>query len=382
MSISRRGFVRAAGLGVTGAFSLPFIISRGSEAAAFEIPDPRALVDGIIKISSNENARGPGLSAIRAIQGATSERLGRGYSPDHTAEFVDTVARTYGVMRDNVVVSTGSGALLAAAPRAFCGSGRHLVTASPTYGTPASASRQIGVDVRSIAVDSKLGLDLGAMADAARGAGLVFLCNPNNPTGTVYPADVVEEFVRTVKRNSPDTAILIDEAYMEYTHDPEARTAAALTMEFPGVFITRTFSKAYGMAGLRVGYAIGQEDTMRALRNAWGLGSMNALSAAAATAAILDTDHLEAERKENARIRRFVVDAFNRMGYPAQETHTNFVFVELGRPASWFRDACFEHGFQVGRDFPPMEQTHSRISLGTMGEMEQAVEVFEAVLSA
>ena len=165
--------------------------------------------------------------------------------------------------RDNVVVSTGSGAILEAAPRAFCTEDRPLVTASPTYGTPESTARRLGLGVRSIPVDGSLGLDLGAMADAARGAGMVFLCNPNNPTGTAHPADAVEDFIRTVKRRSPDTAILVDEAYIEYTHDPRVKTAAELAMEFPGVFIARTFSKAPGMAGLRVGYSVGQAETLR-----------------------------------------------------------------------------------------------------------------------
>ncbi len=151
-------------------------------------------------------------------------------------------------------------------------------------------------------------------------------------------------------------------------------------MELPGVFITRSLSKAHGMAGLRVGYAVGQEETVRALTDNWNLGSMNTLSAAAAIASIEDTDHIEEEVRENARIRTFVLEAFREMGYEAPDTHTNFVFVNPGMPAPRFRDACLERGVRVGRDFPPMEQTHSRISLGTAEEMEKSVAVFREVL--
>lgn len=381
MSLSRRGFVRTAGLGAAGALSIPFITGRGSEAAAFEPRRPQSLDDAIIKISSNENARGPGASAIAAIEKATTARMGRGYPPDHREELVATIAESFGVEQDHVLVGTGSGVFLEAGPRAFCAGGGPLVTAAPSYASPESTARRIGAEVRSSPVDGSLALDLDAMAAAARGAGMVFLCNPNNPTGTAYSAGVVEDFVRQVKRTSPETAILVDEAYVDYAYDPAVSSVAHLAVELPGVFVTRTLSKAHGMAGLRVGYAIGQPETLGALERAWGLGSMNTLSAAAAIASIRDTGHLEAERRENARIRDFVRGAFDELGYPTPDTHANFVFVDLGMPAATFRDACLEHGVQVGRDFPPMETTHCRVSLGTMEEMERSVEVFRGVLS-
>lgn len=381
MSVSRRGFVRAMGVGATGVLSTPFIVGRGSEAAAFE-PARQQVVydDGIIRISSNENARGPGQRALQAIRDAMTPRVGRGYPPDHTADLVDAIAEVRGAPTENIVVGTGSGTILAGATRAFCSADRPLVTAAPTYGTPESTARRIGVEVRSIPVDASLGLDLEAMATAARGAGMVFLCNPNNPTGTAHPAAAVEAFVRRVKRESPETAILVDEAYLDYAYDSSVRTAIPLALELPGVFVTRSMSKAHGMAGLRIGYAIGQEDTVRKISAAWELGSMNTLSAAAAAASLRDADHIAAERRENARIRDFTLQAFRDLGYEAPNMHANFVFVDLGRPAAEFRDACLEQGVRVGRDFPPLERTHCRISLGTMEEMEASVGVFRRVL--
>jgi histidinol-phosphate/aromatic aminotransferase/cobyric acid decarboxylase-like protein len=218
------------------------------------------------------------------------------------------------------------------------------------------------------------------MADAARGAGLVFFCNPNNPTGTAHKFADVDRFVRRVKQESPDTAILIDEAYIDYSYDPAVKTAVPLTQEFAGVFVARTYSKAHGMAGLRLGYAVGQPATVRTVSQAWSLGSMNTLTAAAGITSLRDTLHMDEERKENARVRDFTLQAFKRMGYDAADCHTNCIFVNLGRPAAEFRDACRKQGVAIGRDFPPMEKTHSRISLGTMDEMRKAVEVFQKVL--
>jgi histidinol-phosphate aminotransferase len=381
MSQSRRGFIRSIGLGTAGLMGSSFIIGRGREAAAFEPAGSRLLLDdGVLKISSNENARGPGPNVMRALQKAITPRLGRGYPPDYLAELVETVADYNGVAQDHVVVGTGSGGLLVAATLAFCKDGKALVTASPTYATPEDVARGMGVPVHAVPLDRSLRLDLDAMASAANGAGMVFLCNPNNPTGTAHPAGAVEAFVRQVKARSPDTAILLDEAYIDYAVDPGVESGVALTQEFPGVFITRTLSKAHGMAGLRVGYGVGQPATMQALAQAANLGSMNTLSAAAGIASLKDTAHLAWERQENKRIQDYVMGAFREMGYDGPDTNANCMFVELGRPASWFRDECLKRGVAVGRDFPPLAQTHARISLGSMEEMEFAVSVFRDVL--
>jgi histidinol-phosphate aminotransferase len=209
---------------------------------------------------------------------------------------------------------------------------------------------------------------------------MVFFCNPNNPTGTAHPLAAVERFVRRVKESSPDTRILIDEAYIDYAHDPNVKTAAALARDIPGVFVTRSYSKAHGMAGLRLGYAIGQPETLRAISQ-WNLGSVNTLTAAAGIASLRDTAHIEEERAENARVRDFTLQAFRSLGYEASDCHTNCIFVDLKRPAKVFRDACAALKVTVGRDFPPFENTHSRITLGTMAEMRQAVDVFRKVLT-
>jgi len=387
MSVSRRGFVRSVGAGTVGVVSSSFVIGRGREAWAFS-PDEQQQAqaqvfdDGFIRISSNENARGPGPSAIQALHRVISPRAGRGYPPDHTNALVDAIATAHGVPAGNVITATGSGPILAGAVHAFCSRERGLVTAAPTYATCESTARGLGYPVSAIRVDAGLALDLDAMADAARGAGLVFFCNPNNPTGTAHPRSEVEAFVRRVKERSPETAILVDEAYIDYAYDASVSTVRALGQELPGVFITRSLSKAHGMAGLRVGYAIGQRETLQKISQAWHLGSMNTLSAAAGVASIEDRAHIADEAAENARVRSFVVSTFREMGYDVPMPHANFVLVDLGRPASWFRDQCSQRKVTVGRDFPPLEQTHSRISFGTMEEMQQAMNVFREVLRA
>jgi histidinol-phosphate aminotransferase len=382
MSLSRRSFVRTLGLG-GASLSTAFVIGRGREAMAFEGEAVQALQppdDGVIHIDSNENPRGPGRSSIEALHKAISARVGRGYPPDYVGDLRETIAARYNVGTDSVIIGTGSGPILEAGVRAFCSASKPLVTASPSYGAPEGAARRIGAQIKAIPVDRELKLDLNAMAEAATGAGLVFFCNPNNPTATAHKFVDVDRFVRRVKQASPDTAILIDEAYIDYTYDDAVKTAIPLTQELPGVFVARTYSKAHGMAGLRLGYAVGQTATVRAVSQAWSLGSMNTLTAAAGITSLRDTAHMEEERKENARVRDFTLQAFRKIGFEASDCHTNCIFVNLGRPASEFRDACRKLGVAVGRDFPPMEKTHSRITLGTIDEMRKAVEVFQKVL--
>ena len=380
MSLSRREFVRSVGWGGTGMLTLPFIISRGREelsALGIEGQNPPLIEPGFIRISGNENPRGPGDAALRALEGRASYKVGR--YPDNPPGLADTIGGLYGARADNVLLSTGSAGLLAGAVRAFTSPDRPLVNASPSYGSPVRTARRIGTPVREVPVAADLSLDLGGMAEAAQGAGLVFVCNPNNPTSTFHSGLSITAFIHEVRRSSPDTMIQIDEAYIDYAEDPIGGTAVSLALDDPHVFVTRTFSKAYGMAGLRLGYAIGQPETLQRMADVWGMGSVNVLTAAAAIASLEDPAHMERERQENARIREFTTSAFRDLGVSAPVSNTNFLFVNLGRPVAGFREACLEHKVQVGRNFPPMLD-HCRVSIGTMGEMRRATGAFAEVL--
>jgi histidinol-phosphate aminotransferase len=222
------------------------------------------------------------------------------------------------------------------------------------------------------------------MAAAAKGAGLVFFCNPNNPTATYVGARATREFIARVNRESPETTILVDEAYFDYVTDPDHETHVPIALENPRIIVARTFSKAYGMAGLRQGYAIGHAETIRKLREwemAAGTSTLNVFGMAAATVAIgQDASFTVNERKRNAAVRDFAMKWFADRGMKPTDCQANFMFVNIGSPARAFREACRAKGVMVARDFPPFEKTHARISLGTMEEMQKAVTVFGEVL--
>jgi histidinol-phosphate aminotransferase len=242
----------------------------------------------------------------------------------------------------------------------------------------------MGWPVRAVPLDGSLTIDLEKLAGASRGAGLVFFCNPNNPTGTYVGARATREFLARVSRDSPETTILIDEAYFDYVTDPDHDTHIPQAVDTPRVVVARTFSKVYGMAGLRLGYAVGHRDTIRRMAE-WdggsGTGSLNVLAIQAGIAAVTQAPSVvAAERARNAQVREFTMNWFTQRGMTPASSQANFMFVDIGRPAKAFREACRARHVLVGRDFPPFERSHCRISFGTMEEMKRAAGVFEQVL--
>jgi histidinol-phosphate aminotransferase len=387
MALSRRDFVWRLGAGGAAVASASHIIGYGrEELLAFEQGQrgagrPANAGGPMIRLSSNENLRGPSPKVIEVLKQHPSKDLGLGYPPPNVSAFVEQCAAMDGAKPNNIIVSTGSGEILTASVMAYCNGDKALVTGDPSYGSPASTAQRIKAPVKFIAVDPKtLALDLEGMIRASIGAGMVFLCNPNNPTSTVQTSADIEQTVRTIKQRSPETGILIDEAYLEYSTKPGAYTMAKLALELPGVWVSRTFSKAYGMAGMRMGYGIGQPETMNKVGRAWGLGSINELQAVAGIAALKDQTHMQWEKMENKRVRDWTQAQFREMGFDSPASETNFIFVNIRRPAVEFRDGCRALGVSVGRDFPPMEKTYARISLGTMEDMQKAMVVFKQVL--
>lgn len=358
-----------------------WIAARGREAARAGDVEAQAAA-ALIRISSNENPLGPGAHVVAAITSRFPEAsLYPGNATDREASLVAVLAKKFGARDEQVVLGAGSGELLTNAVRAFTSPSRPLVTAWPSFEAPRDTAKKIGTPVREVGFDAALRIDLAKLVEASKGAGLVFFCNPNNPTATVHGQAAVADTVKAIRAASPDTVILLDEAYHDYVTDPAYATAMPLAVSTPNVFVARTFSKAHGMAGLRAGYAVGDARAIKALAAYKMPNGLGTLTLAAATASIANTAHIEAERARNTDVRAFTVKAFAEMGVSGTNSQANFLFMDLKRPAKGFRDACRAAGVLVGRDFPPFEQQYCRISIGTMDEMQKAVAVFRAALA-
>jgi histidinol-phosphate aminotransferase len=383
MSLTRRRLFERLGSVAVFPMSGEVVAARGREAAEAEgvAYTTTAQNTATIRIASNENPLGPGQHVLDAIVGKFPEAGRYPFNAKQPeAAIVSALASMHKVANDRITLSAGSGELLVNAVRAFCSADKPLVTAWPSFEAPVTTANKMGLPVKMVELDGDLRIDIPKLVEASKGAGMVFFCNPNNPTGTVHGAPAVADFVKQVRAASPNTFILIDEAYHEYATDPSYQSALSLAVETPNVFVTRTFSKAYGMAGLRVGYAVGHTDTIAELNRYRMPFSIGLPNIGAAVTALGNQRHIETERARNTSVRDFTTKAFQEMGYTATDSQTNFIFVNLKSPAAAFREACREHGVLVGRDFPPYEKTHVRISMGTMEEMQRAVQVFRKVL--
>ncbi len=387
MSLSRRRLFQRFG---ASPLQGEWIAARGREAAVAEgsalefAQAPRGASNAnIIRIASNENPLGPGQHVIDVIVSKFPEA---GRYPFNAREqepvLVKAIASKHGVANNQVVLGPGSGEILFNAVRAFTSPTKPLATAWPTFENPRDTAGKIGTEVRAIPLDANLKIDIDKLVEASKGAGLVFFCNPNNPTATVHSGAAVADFVKRVRAASPDTVILIDEAYHEYVTDPSYRSAMDIAKSTPKVFVSRTFSKAYGMAGLRVGFGIGDAEVIKRLGEFRMPYAVNLPGIAAAVTAFNNQAHIDQEKARNTSVRSFTVKAFEQMGFKATDSQTNFIFVNINRPAEAFRNACRAAGVMVGRDFPPYEKTHCRISIGTQAEMDRAVGVFKKVLGS
>ena len=388
MSLSRRNFLATAAAGSAGVALYPMISARGREALSAQQPvspmaqrrADRAMASapGMIRIDSNENPNGPGARAFEAMR-STFPDANR-YPVTLEDDLTNEIARYLSVKPENIMLGCGSSEVLRSAVQAFASPTRALVSPSPSFELAADYARFVGIPVKSPRVDAKLRIDLDAMVDAAKGSGLVYFCNPNNPTATVHGKAAVAGMVERIGSTSPQTIVLIDEAYHEYVEDPTYATAIPMALENPTVFVARTFSKVFGMAGMRVGYAVGRPETIARMKG-WMLGSnVNQLALAAAKTTVADSARIAEEKKKNHDAKVFTAKAFTSMGYEVVPSDANFMMIDIKRDVKAFKAECIKRGVAVGRPFPPLN-THLRVSVGTMPEMEKAVEVFRTTLA-
>ncbi|MEO8360430.1 MAG: aminotransferase class I/II-fold pyridoxal phosphate-dependent enzyme [Vicinamibacteria bacterium] len=374
MAFTRRRFVGS--LGVAGA---SIVGGVGTAHGLQSTPaDPKAKpADVLIKLDQNENPNPPSEAVRKAVMDAL--QLGNRY-PRNAGDLLDALASEHGVLRENILLGVGSGELLKSAVIAFVSATRPLVAGLPTFETSTSTAKALGLPVREIPVDKNLRLDLPSMEAASGGSGLLFFCNPNNPTGTVWPTKDIEGMIDRVTKTSPQTIILIDEAYAHFAEGNDYWSLAKRAVKQPNLLVLRTFSKAYGIAGLRVGYAIGVRETLATLRKCTTSAQIPTTSVAAALAALGDTSLVRLQVQETKAQRAAVTRTFQAMGLTVFPSEANFVLVDVKRKPEAFQAACRERGVLVGRPFPGLE-SHSRISIGSSDEMRQAFEVFKAVLA-
>lgn len=377
--MNRRSFVQTVGLGAIGAAAARIPSLSAQQAGQYEGRRAEAVGADVVRIGSNENPYGPAPSALAAI--ATVAPGANRYPGVLQQNLTDVLTAKHGIAEDHLLLSCGSGDLLKAIVMATTSKDKFMVAGTPSYESPIRTAKTIGSTVKEFPLTSDLRLDLAAMTAAAPGAGLVYICNPNNPTSTTVGASAVQMLIEKVVATSPSTFILVDEAYFEYADSPGFGTALPLVARYPQVIVARTMSKIHAMAGMRVGYAVAQPATLKLLQPYHSNSGLNSMSLAAATASLKDDANTTRNADLNREVRKFTVDAFTNAGYTVAKSDANFIFVNIKRDARAFQDACRQKSVMVGRVFPPMTDW-ARISIGTMAEMKKAVPVFMEVLGS
>lgn len=283
----------------------------------------------IVKLTANEGPEGPFPGVVEAAAEviANSNR----YPDNDCWDLGHELAAELGVDFANLMFGAGSVALLDEIGTAMGGPGTNFVYGWPSFVMYRFVALWAGAEAREVPLDSRLSLDLDAMRAAMDGdTTMVIVCNPNNPTGTIKPAEEIEAFIDSVP---DDVLVVVDEAYHEFVTDPAYRSEIALALERPNVVVLRTFSKIYALAAHRVGYAVARPDLLVELRKAQAPLTVNQVAQAAARASLGQPEEVSRRRQLNQSRRHHIVGALAERGLPMAESHTNFIYFELGEPA-------------------------------------------------
>jgi histidinol-phosphate aminotransferase len=365
--LSRRHFLQVVG-GTAAAVGLGASLPPAPYARAAAADEPLTI------LAYNENPFGLFPSARQAVAAAAAN--GNRY-PKQTADALrDDVAHLLGVDSEMIMLGAGSIEPLKIVTELFCTPGHGPVVAEPTFEAVVMYAGLSNIEPVKVPLTADHRVDLDHMLAAAKGAGLIYVCNPNNPTAAVVDKDAMRAFLDHVPGDVP---VMVDEAYYEWVDNPRYESCVKYVKEGRNVIVLRTFSKVYGLAGLRVGYAVASKATAQRLAPHRLQNSLNTAGIAAARASVADQASVTRVRARNARIRTALLGWLEQRGFKAIPSDANFVMLEIGRPVPPLIDALKQRGFLVGRLFPSMP-THLRISLGTEEQMARFQPVLADVL--
>lgn len=368
----RRRFVQVMGASAAALAARPLFASGRPFAPAETLTQ-----GGPVLLNYNESAYGPSPRALAAVREAAAPVVSR-YFPEGTYDTLrDELARHHGVTRDHVRVAAGSTEVLKACDDVFLAGGKSVVVAEPAYEAVLQYAVNSRADATRVPLTSEHRHDLLRMANAITPAtGLVYVCNPNNPTGTIVPRDEFETFLDLL----PSTVtVLVDEAYAEFVTDPRYESAVRYARARRNVVVAKTFSKIHGLAGMRVGYAVAPPALIARLSPFMVDFAATGASANAALASLRDTAFTRDVAARNATQRSAFVSAMRQLGFACAESQANFVMVDLRRPVAPVIAALERERVLVGREFTAMP-TFLRVTLGTEGEMAAFYSAFRRVI--
>ena len=376
---SRRRFMggAAAALGYVGL--KPGALLGAELDVGTRFPLARSLddpYDRLAHMNSNENPWGPTEKVLEAMNGAWKYANRYGY-PD--GDIQNAIAEHHGVSRDMILTGAGSREILLVTGLTFMSPGKKVVGVEPTYTTVYQQASGLRADALALPLNDDYTQNVGEMINAVkvhhRDVGFVYLCNPNNPTGITMPGSDVRELLDNIPEDVP---VLIDEAYHHFVDDPAYEESLQYVLAGRPVIISRTFSKIYGLAAMRLGYAIASPEMIDRMRP-YSTGNTNCLVKWGGVAALADHEGAKWVRDKTLEMRKELVAQVESRGFRVLPSDTNFFMMHTGRPAREVRAAFREREVAVGRDFPPMLDW-LRVSVGLPEENERFMNAFDEIL--
>ncbi len=334
-------------------------------------------LDEVIKLASNENPFGPGKKAVEAIKsGAKKVSI---YPDGNVHQLRRKLADKLSVKEDNLLFGNGSDEILVMLGQAFLEADDEIIMAETTFSEYEFSANIMGAKVRKVPLKNYRH-DLEAMAEVVSDkTKIVFVCNPNNPTGTIVTKEEIDNFLAEIP---DDVLVVFDEAYQEFVISDDYPNSLDYLKERENIIILRTFSKAYGLSGLRIGYAIADSELIGYLDRVRQPFNANKIAQEAALAALDDKEHIEKTLSNNNQQRKYLIKEFSKLGLEYVPTQANFILVEVGRDANQLFKQLLHQGVIIRSMSSYDYQTKIRVTIGLEEENKKFIKEFKQVLSS
>ncbi|TDY48984.1 pyridoxal phosphate-dependent aminotransferase [Algoriphagus zhangzhouensis] len=386
-SMNRRDWLRASMLAVGGLASAPALAFKGaslvSHAPGSVIKElvPHVPLDEsrmMAKLNANENPYGPSPKVIKAI--ADSVSLGNRYGHGDAAILIDMIAEKEGVKPENIMLGPGSTDLLEKTAIVQFQQGGNIVAGDPAYMSIMNTAQAMGGNWKAVPLTKDYAHDLKAMAAAVdSNTNLVYVCNPNNPTGSITDAGELKKFCSEVSAKVP---VFVDEAYLEFLENPDSQTMVGLVSEGKDVIVARTFSKIHGMAGLRIGYIVATPERIETITNkVRSTMGLCVTSLKGAIASMQEKTFLAQCKSQNTECREYVEDEIKKMGFNPIPSYTSFMIFPIAMDGREFMKSMYEEGVGI-RTYQMYDQSWCRVSMGTHDELAYFVDTIKKVTKA
>jgi len=379
-SISRRDWFKSslaltAGLTVTPAFVQNLMAAPVSEAERAFFKQSKT-AGAKVRLNSNENPYGPSEKAKKAVMQILSE--GNRYAFSELEDLKKTIAQKEGVDPSFILLGAGSGELLCQTGIAYGLEGGRVLSAYPTFTLLMNYAQQMNATWDKVDLNERLEFDYAKLLSAIKSdTRLVFSCNPNNPTGTVVDTNIVKSFCEEASKK---TLVYADEAYIEFLEPSEQKSMVSLVQRTPNLIISKTFSKIYGLAGLRIGYIVAHPDVLKKVGKYGDTISPSQTALAAAKASLGDEDFMKMTREKNAIARKVLTDYLDQKKIFYGKPRTNVLLFPAPKDGKTILTQLEEKGFLI-RIWEYQQKEWCRVSIGTADEMKSFIKAFDEVIA-